>query len=437
MQPVTGPDGGAAAGDSGGAQPEAGGPAAAGEAGAAETGGGGGGSGGGSDAGSPAETGAPFAPAPHLPWPSIPNHGGYMLSPLRIVTVIAEDEPYAAQLQAFGDSIPASPWYASFAAEYGLTGTPTHMLITGAHVASGTSFTQAQMQQYIADTIAAAPSAAAPDGKTVYVLYLPPGTTMVTSSGAADTGCTRVPYHTAYDAVGDGMALMNRCPGSFPSQLDMFTTVAAHEIAEAATDSSPTKSPAWEMWVGSAAAPWQSSVWNQVEMENSAEIGDLCIFTHVAYGGASFQRVFSNAAAALGGDPCVPAIPVPYFSVTPDPATGGWFSAAAGSTVHVALTGWSSAPTTDWLAWADSGRASDGTRFPSALASATMQTVGAETYPTTNNGAPLSLTVTIPAGATSGWYGAVEVWSWHAEASGSYVPGEDYGHEAVVGFYVP
>ena len=53
---------------------------------------------------------SPFATAPHLAWPAIPNHGGHMLDPLRIVTVVAEDDPYASELQLFGDSIPASAW---------------------------------------------------------------------------------------------------------------------------------------------------------------------------------------------------------------------------------------------------------------------------------------------------------------------------------------
>ena len=163
---------------------------------------------------------------------------------------------------------------ASWASEYGLTGTPSHVQILGAHVDAGTSYTQAQMNAYIAQTVAAASPSPAPDGRTVYVLFLPPGTTMVVG-GAPDTNCLGVPYHTGYGTLGDGMAVLNRCPGSFPSQIDMFTTVAAHEIAEAATDSNPSSNPAWEMWVANTASPWDSSVWNEVEMENAAEIGDF------------------------------------------------------------------------------------------------------------------------------------------------------------------
>jgi hypothetical protein len=352
------------------------------------------------------------------------------------VTVIASDEPFAADLQSFGDAISGSTWYKAFAAEYGLQGTATHVLVKGAHVAAGLSFTEAQMKQYVAASIAAASPAPTPDGHTVYVLYLPPETSM-TLNGAPDTACKGVPYHTEYGALGDGMAVLNRCPGSFPSQLEMFTTVAAHEIAEAATDSNPNVNPAWEMWVDDQASPWKSSVWNQVEMESSAENGDLCIFTRVVEKGFPFQRIYSNAAAKAGGDPCVPALPVPYFSVSPKPETSGWIQVTAGAGVDVPITGWSTAPTSDWVVWAAPLTGKAGSTFATTLTGAAYQQVGKYQYPKTNNGDVLTLHVTIPSGVASSWWGAVALWSWHAEPNGNYVPGEDFGHEAVVGFYIP
>jgi hypothetical protein len=370
-----------------------------------------------------------------MAWPTIPDHGGHTLHPVRIVSVMAEDEPFASELTDLGDAIAAGTWFTSFASEYGVQGTPTHVVIKGAHVAAGTSFTQAKMNEYIAATIAAASPSPSPDGRTVYVLYLPPGT-MMTVNGVADSGCVRLPYHTAYGTLGDGMAAMNRCQNAYPSLLDKLTTVAAHEIAEAATDSSPTANPAWEMWVTQATHPWLSNIWNGVEGGRSAEIGDLCRYTRVVENGLSVQRIFSNAAAQNGGDPCVPVLAVPYFNVTPDPATRGWLQVSAGASIDVALTGWSTAPTSDWLVEAAAGESSTGT-LGSAMGGCVPRTIGGRTYCTSNNGAPLTLHVTIPAGAASGWWGIVELWSRHLDAAGGYVVGEDFGHEAVVGFHVP
>ena len=132
-------------------------------------------------------------------------------------------------------------------------------------------------------------------------------------NGVADTTCARIPYHTAYDTNGDGMAVLNRCPGSFPSQLAMFTAVAAHEIAEATTDSNPLNAPAWELWVGSSSKPWESSVWNEVEMENGTEIGDL-LHLHARRGerlqlAAHLQQRQSSASGATHACP-----PCPFLS---------------------------------------------------------------------------------------------------------------------------
>jgi hypothetical protein len=386
--------------------------------------------------GSAAESASTWKPAPHLAWPAIPNHGGPMLDPLRIVTVVAEDDPHASDLKAFGDAIPGSSWLASFASEYGLTGTPTHVQILGSHVATGTSFTQAQMKQYIADTIAAASPSPTPDGHTVYALFLPPGTNLVIN-GQPDTACAAIPYRGPYDALGDGMAILPRCQYTFPSQLVMFTTDGAHEIMEAATDPEPVTNPGWELWTQNAYKPWKSSVWNEIEMIDSLEIGDPCILTRILESGINFQRIFSNTALAAGGDPCVPKLPIPYFSVTVAPSTGGWFKVTAGEHLDVPLTGWSTGATDDWVVWAARGSDDVGDTFPATIQSATTQTVDAHVYATSNNGRPLTLQVRIPNDAQSGWWAAFDVWSWHTDSTGAYLAGEDFGHESVVGLYAP
>jgi hypothetical protein len=231
------------------------------------------------------------------------------------------------------------------------------------------------------------------------------------------------------------MAVLTRCPGGYTSQLEMFEVVAAHEIAEAATDPSWEVGPAWDMYVGQMQA-YQASVWNQEEMTNGVEIGDLCILTRVQDGAVEYQRVFSNIAAQQGGDPCVPALPIPYFNVSPDPATNGWIQVSAGQTLDVQLSAWSTAPTQDWIVVAH-GLVPAGGQFPAQLTSPTSVTLGGVTYNTTNNGRTLTLHVTIPADVSPGWWGAVRLWSAHRDANSNFVPGEDIDHEGLVGFYVP
>jgi hypothetical protein len=384
----------------------------------------------------PNADGPTFTPAPHIAWAQLPDHGGHRLTPLRVVTVMAVDEPYAAQLTAFGDALVQSTWLASWAPEYGVATTATHVVVTGPHVAPGTSFTQDMMNTYILNAVQAASPSPTADGKTVYVLYLPPGT-VLDNNGTPDTTCALRPYHTGYGATGDGMAVLDRCPSPYSSQLEMFEVVAAHEIAEAATDPSYPSDPAWVM-SDFGIVQYQGDIWNEEEMADVAENGDLCLLTRVQEGGVEYQRIFSNVAAQQGGDPCVPALPIPFYNVSPDPATNGWIAVTNGQTLDVPLSSWSTAPTDDWIVtshgyaggWSQGGPVIK-------LMSPTTTSIGTHTYNTTNNGRALTLHVTIPADAPSGWWGVAQIWSAHRDAAGNFLPGEDIDHEGLVGFYVP
>jgi hypothetical protein len=349
---------------------------------------------------------------------------------------MAVDEPYAAELTAFGDALVHSAWLASWAPEYNVATTGTHVVVTGPHVAPGTSYTQAMMNTYIDNAVQAASPAPTTDGKTVYVFYLPPGTVLQNRDGTPDTACALVPYHIGFHMMGDGMAALNRCPAGFTSQLEMFEVVAAHEIAEAASDPRPSASPAWELYVEPGQTAPQASLWNQEEIGNMIENGDECIATRIQEGAVEYQRIFSNVAAQQGGDPCVPALPTPFFNVSPDPATNGWIQVTAGQTLDVPLSAWSTAPTQDWIASADPHDMNNA-RFPAHLVSPTNTSIGSVTHRTTNNGRMLTLHVTIPASVASGWWGVAKIWSSHFDPSSNPPPGEDIAHEGLVGFYVP
>jgi hypothetical protein len=308
--------------------------------------------------------------------------------------------------------------------------------VTGPHVAPGTSFTQDQMNTYIMNAVQAASPSPVGDGKTVYALYLPPGTVLADSSGAPDMTCALRPYHTEFGTTGDAMAVLDRCPSGYSSQLEMFEVVASHEIAEAATDPSWASDPAWVMTSGNV--PHEASIWNEVETADIAENGDLCLLTRIQEGDVEYQRIFSNVAAQQGGDPCVPALPIPFYNVSPDPSTNGWIAVQPGKTLDVPLSSWSTAPTDDWIVTSH-GYDGGWSQGPLAvkLVSPTTTSIGSHVYNTTNNGRMLTLHVTIPAGVSSGWYAVAEIWSAHRDAAGNTLPGEDIDHEGLVGFYVP
>jgi len=180
-------------------------------------------------------------------------------------------------------------------------------------------------------------------------------------------------YHIHFNvgSVTTSLAVMPRCP-SFSllpgyDPLDIVTVVTSHELAEAATD------PFAGTYTNT---DFFGSGWTQVSV--GGEIGDLCIlepssFYEPADVGFVVQRVWSNANAAAGHDPCAP---VPqgevYFTAAPDLAmvemTPGQYLAgvtvAPGGSTTVALHLFSDAPTGGPWSIAVTEAGQDGTSLP-------------------------------------------------------------------------
>jgi len=161
----------------------------------------------------------------------------------------------------------------------------------------------------------------------------------------------------------------------------------------------------------------------------------MCEGTRYLDGGFYYQRVFSNQAAALGGDPCVPAIPTPYFNV----ATNGWYSTTTGE-VSVPITGWSVGTVEEWVMFPISGQHTPS--LPSAtLSFSCPDTVLANgvRYCGINNGKTGTLRVVLPPGSGSQSFFTFHLFSLRIGADGQLVaaPGEDNFHTWIFGVYVP
>ena len=133
------------------------------------------------------------------------------------------------------------------------------------------------------------------------------------------------------------------------------------------------------------------------------EVADLCEAVLPQWSEGSYayiQRVFSNKAAAAGGDPCGP--PVDPFYTTDVEAQGlspeTVPEVTAGSQAVFSLTGWS---TGQVAAWNVKTGVYAGTFTPTITSTAT----------TLNNGLTGTLTIGVPASAGSGDYVVIEVGS--------------------------
>jgi hypothetical protein len=360
-------------------------------------------------------TDAGFTPARHRLWPELTFDGGGLIQSMWLVTIVAGNDPLEAQLFSFGDAAVQTSWFENVVGEYDVGPAARATSVVGDNLLPGTTLTEQQLESYISGS--ATRAGVPPDGHKVYLLVLPPG---VERAGVSNTSCGgRGGFHRAFGTLGDAWIGVQRCGKG----LDHVTTVASHEIAEAVTNSDET---GWAARRDPSLAPWQASVWTTYEAggDPMIENGDYCNDTRIAEGDFFYQRSFSNRASALAGDPCVPALPVPYYNVD---APQDWFSGAPGNTVTIPMTGWSTAGVDDWSLDLLSARSSHPSLAFSLSADAT----------TTNNSLAFDVSVQIPAAAPSGAWATFYVESYRANPDGSRPPtGEDLAHRAMVGVHV-
>jgi hypothetical protein len=388
-----------------------------------------------SDAGADADgaADAAFQPAAHRSFPALAKNSGRVLQPLKLVTIVASNDSLAAPLFAFSDALAASSWLPAVGAAYGVT-TATSAHATGPAIT--TNPTQADMIAYIGALVTAG-TAPAPDGNTCYLLYLPDGVSVATGGSTPPFAAYHAPYPAEGQGLGDGWAVVSRTTpyGGGETKLGALTRLSSHEVLEAASD------PGWDSW--SLAAPgapvWQGSVWSVFQVPGPIESGDLCEGTRwfEPDGGSEYQRVLAPSPPA-NGDPCVPAPAGAYFDVS---APADWYALGAdGGTTSIPLTGWSSAPASDWLVIATVGQATAG--FSSLAGSLlAVDSPKAGISPCLgagmNDDVTATMSVAAPPGAASGDWAVVVVESFRVDPSTCYpyATGDQF-HMWLTGVYV-
>lgn len=360
----------------------------------------------------------PSTPAPaNSRFPMLANEGGHLLSPLRVIAVVAANDSLRDSIFAFAKALPASKWWPAVATPYAVSPTITAFTVTGPPIAPTTQLAIADVDAYV--TAAAIDSAGyVPDGRTVYLVFLPAGV----SFGGSTFGNFHTPLRPS-----DALAVIGRFQSS---TMETLTIAASHEIIESATD------PEFDAWrLRSATPPWTASPWALDDGGSFEENGDLCEGTRYLEAGFYYQRVFSNQAAALGGDPCVPVAATPYFNVT----TEGWYSTTTGE-VTVPISGWSVGTVADWTIFENPGRESASALPTMTISCPDTVSVGRSRYCGLNNGKTATAHVVLPPGAASQSYFTFHLYSYPLRANGGGPgggPGEDNFHTWFFGVYVP
>jgi hypothetical protein len=319
------------------------------------------------DAGHEASADAgPRYPAAHPPMPQVTDLGGPVLAHPRVVPIFYAGDPLMATVETFLTNLTTASYWSGATNEYGVGAID----ITPAVVvndAPPVTIDDTAIQAWIASHIEAGDGGVdagggdggapwpLPDGNTIYAVFFPESTT-ITLGGLQS--CTYFGgYHDELTYAGGTTpyAVLPRCssfvllPGA--DTTDILTGATSHELVEASTDPFPESNPAYVM------ADFDGSGWSEVMV--GGELGDMCVLEPTSFSapadvGFVVQRVWSNANASAGHDPCapVPAGDV-YFAAVPDLSDAEMYpgqyidgiSVAPGSSTTVTLHLFSDAPT--------------------------------------------------------------------------------------------
>jgi hypothetical protein len=273
--------------------------------------------------GAPAQSsGTPPLPTPcgearHAPMPQILSHGAPILSAPRVVPIFFPSDPGAPQVEAFLAKLGASTYFADVTREYGVGALTVAPAITASDPAPAQAV-DTDISTWLASRVHD-PSFPAPDANTLYALFYPATTTLLETNylGATYPACGN---GGAFNGVLTGPSggltpyvVVARCPdvpGGL-SGIDQLTTATTAGFVSGATD------PGFQ---GFSDPDFEASGWASVV---GYEFSSMCIGQPDAYArpadlGYLVPRVWSNASAAAGRDPCAPAVAhARYFNAAP------------------------------------------------------------------------------------------------------------------------
>jgi hypothetical protein len=284
-----------------------------------------------------------FRPAAHRPLPQVVSLGGPVMRTPHIVPVFFGADPLRPAIEAYLQALGGSDYWTATTAEYGVAPFAVEPSIV-VSIPAPMAIHEATAAKWLHNlALQSGANWPPPDRDTLYAIYPPAGTpvSVATLTDVCAGGLSGGGFHASawIGGIEVPFAIAARCPpalGSTP--LDVYSATMSHELVEAVTDPL-TSAPAYAQ-TDEAHAAFQVGSWGEVC--DLCELAPRTEFRPAGLGGLS-QRCWSNAAAAAGHDPCVPAIKQPYFNAIPvlsDPVSvtwGGFTYAAEG--VRIPLGG--------------------------------------------------------------------------------------------------
>ncbi len=275
-------------------------------------------------------------PAPHPPLPRVLSGGGPVLVTPRVVPILYSGDPATSLIESFLGKLATSTYWPQVTAEYGVASLQVAPAVILDEPAPAT-ISDEEIHAFLAAGVEAADAAAdagagwpRPDGETIYAVFFPQSTTVVNDAfGSSETSCVDFgAYHDEFAYAGgkSAYAVMPRCAtttadGGVGDASSFLTLATGHELVEAATDPYPSSAPAFSK-IDADGTGWG------LDVGGFTELADMCFFVDdvpsITPGDLGFdvQRIWSNANAASGRDPCAPSgAGEVYFGAAPDLST--------------------------------------------------------------------------------------------------------------------
>ncbi len=266
--------------------------------------------------GAPSTTYPAFTPS----MPVLVNKGGKVLDKPVAITLTWDGDPDRATYEKLGDELGATPYWKSIVGEYGV-GPITSGETNHVHLSEAIPFSDDKDVDPV-DTIfewvtakldGNAAGWPAPTDQSIYTLYFTGKTAQTLCDEGAGGLHDSIELKSGLEVA---VALVFACEGDpTMNALESATVSASHELAEASVDPYPETHAGWQ---GLRAKDLDWELMQMVQDENA----DMCEFYDDVYGPAAapalpfmVQRQWSNASAAAGHAPCVPALPGSYFNV--------------------------------------------------------------------------------------------------------------------------
>ena len=245
----------------------------------------------------------PPSPAP----PQVVDGGGPVLATPTVVPVFFSGDALQGSVETFLQSLATSSYWTATTKEYGIGALTIGASVTTSDVPPATDDALAAWLAAEADgTHTGWPKA---DDSTLFAVFYPSSVTLTVHNKQS---CQVFDgYHKDTLRADNGhliYAPVMRCEGGSKT-LDAVTLATSHEIIEAVTDPLYYSEQAW------AYEDDAHFIWTMITI---GEIGDMCELEPQSaarlVGKFQVQRTWSNASAAAGHDPCVPAPASPYFT---------------------------------------------------------------------------------------------------------------------------